>query len=235
MAVATAPDSHALRPISEHARSVSSTVANSSMRLASAVRCIVSASIRPPSGARRAKVAIASIAEAAEVSPSSVYRYFGTKEQVVLRDEYEPEFFEAVEAELVSHPPVAALRYALARIMTDYFSRDDDLAQRRTRYFLEEPGLRAAWTEQTDQFSRAVAEALARVTGRRADELEVQVIGSALVWSMVAAIRHWHAGGYTTPLEEEFNQALAVVENGLQLGAPHGSQPPGAARPRMKG
>ena len=162
-------------------------------------------------------VTIEQIAEAAEVSPSSVYRYFGTKEQVVLRDEYEPQFFEAVEAELVSHPPVEALRRALSQIMTDYFSRDEELARRRTRYFLEEPSLRAAWTEQVDQFVRAVADALARVAGRRSDELEVQVIASVLVWSLAAAVRHWHAGSYATPLEEEIERALAVVESGLQL------------------
>lgn len=162
-------------------------------------------------------VTIEQIADAAEVSPSSVYRYFGTKEQVVLRDEFEPQFFDALESAFAAHPPVEAVRRAVAAIMAQFFSRDDELARRRTRYSLEEPRLRASWAEQVDDFARLVADALARAGGRQPDELQVQVIASALVWTLVAAVRRWHASGYVTALEEEFDRALAVLEGGLQL------------------
>jgi hypothetical protein len=45
------------------------------------------------------------------------------------------------------------------------------------------------------------------------------VIASTLVWALVAAVRRWHASGYATVLEEEFDRALAVVDGGLQLDA----------------
>lgn len=166
-----------------------------------------------------ANVTIDQIADAAEVSPSSIYRYFGTKEQIILRDDFEVEFFDIVETELASHPPVTAVRRALSRIMTEFFDRDDDLFLRRTDYTFGDPALRAAGLVQTDDFARGVAEALARATARPSNEFEVQVIAAALVWSMAAAIRHWRDQQYMTPLEEELEKALALVENGLTLGS----------------
>jgi AcrR family transcriptional regulator len=162
-------------------------------------------------------VTIEQIADAAEVSPSTVYRYFGTKEQVVLRDEFDVQFFEAVEAELRSHPPAEAVRRAVAKILAEFFQRDDDLVLRRTAYTYEEPALRAAALAQTEDFARGVVEALSRAARRPRDDLEVQVVAAALVWSLDAAVRHWHAGGYTTSLEDEIDVALGVVGGGLQL------------------
>jgi AcrR family transcriptional regulator len=160
-------------------------------------------------------VTIEQIAEVAEVSPSSVYRYFGTKEQVVLWDEVDVRFFDTVEAELASHPPVDAMRRAISVAMPQYFDRDDDLAKRKTRYAFEEPALRAALLEQTDLLTRRVAEALARAAGQPVDELEPQVIATTLIAVMMAAARHWHAHGYRTPIGEELERALAIVERGL--------------------
>jgi AcrR family transcriptional regulator len=162
-------------------------------------------------------VTIEQIAEAAEVSPSSVYRYFGTKEQVVLRDDFDVQFFEAVEAELATSPPVDAVRRAVAKILAEFFQRDDDLVRRRTVYTYEEPALRAAALAQTDDFARAVADALSRAARRPRGDLEAQAVAASLVWSLDAAVRHWHAGGYATQLEDEIEVVLAVVERGLNL------------------
>jgi AcrR family transcriptional regulator len=160
-------------------------------------------------------VTIEQIAEAAEVSPSTVYRYFGTKQQIVLRDELEIELVHMVERELGTYPPVEAVRRAVSGLMSDYFDRDEALSRRRTRYALNEPALWASELAQTDQFVGMLATTLARISGRDEIELEDRVIASALMWSLVAAVRHWHDNGYRSSLREDMERALALVEKGL--------------------
>src|SRR5215468_5989716 len=53
------------------------------------------------------------IAAAAEVSPSTFFRYFPTKEDVVLRDDMDDRLFEAFERQPASLSPLAALRAAI--------------------------------------------------------------------------------------------------------------------------
>jgi AcrR family transcriptional regulator len=160
-------------------------------------------------------VTIEEIAEAAEVSPSSVYRYFSTKERTVLWDDVDVRLFDAVEREIANHPPVEAMRRALSGAIAQRFDQDDDLAKRKTRYALEEPALRAALLEQTDEFTQRVAGALARALGETQDDLEPQVIASTLIGAMMTAARHWHAHGYRHPITDELERALAIVERGV--------------------
>ena len=170
-------------------------------------------------------VTIEEIAAAADVSPSSVYRYFVTKEGVVLYDEFDFRLIDAVETELATHPPVEAVRRAVASVMNAFFGRDEELGRRKMRYVFDDPHLHAAMTQQVDEFSQLVAHALAGAAGRDPEDLEVQVIASTLVWALTAAARRWHAEGYERPLQPLLEQALGVVERGLRLDGPARASP----------
>lgn len=159
-------------------------------------------------------VTIEEIADTAEVSPSSVYRYFGSKEQLVLYDDFDVQFLEAAETALTDKSPVQAMRTALAEAMTQFYERDESLARRKTRYALEEPALRPALMEATDEVVRRVAEGL-RSSDAQMDELEAEVTATAMLWAMMAAARHWHRSGYKTPIRHELERALEIVERGL--------------------
>ncbi len=163
------------------------------------------------------EVTIEQIAEAAEVSPSSVYRYFGTKEQLILHEELDLQLLDVLQTELAAHPPVEAARRAIEGVMTRFFGRDEELARRKIRYWADEPAIQAAAARLSEQMAQLVAAALADAVERPPDDLDMQVIATTLVWAMNAAARHWYASGYVQPLEHELQRALTLVENGLRL------------------
>ena len=100
-------------------------------------------------------VTIEEIAAAAEVSPSSVYRYFGTKEGLIVADEFDSMSQEAIEEILDVRDPVGSM----VQIVLRYESEPDQKSTgarkgtrrgvksakgpwRRVRYFFQEPSVR---------------------------------------------------------------------------------------------
>src|SRR5215216_1134024 len=59
------------------------------------------------------------IAEAAEVSPSTFFRYFKTKEDVVSEDRYDDLIIAGIEAAPADLGPLATMRHALKISMSD--------------------------------------------------------------------------------------------------------------------
>ncbi len=163
-----------------------------------------------------ANVTVEQIAEAAEVSASSIYRYFGTKEMVVLHDDLDVRFFTAMEKGVDPHSPVESARRLVAALMMESFA-DEDLARRKLSLALEEPALRPALLAMMSEYAEMAAQGLARASGLDADDLRIRVVAACLAWSLFEALRAWHTSRFQVPLATTFDEALAVLERGLQI------------------
>lgn len=156
-------------------------------------------------------VTIERIAAEAEVSPSSVYRYFGTKEQIVLHDEYDPKAIRALDTEFGAHDPITALRRVITEMVDEMVNDDEDFIRRRMSYVMGEPAVRAGMGRQADEMSADIRQILAKHTGREPGDLEVRVFTAAIVSVFIAAIEYWHETGYRETLHEVLDRSLDVI------------------------
>jgi len=164
-------------------------------------------------------VTIERIAEASEVSPSSVYRYFGTKENVVVWDEYDDAALATVATALEQADPITVLRAVLHGGFADAVVEDGDRIRQRMDLVFSHPAIEAASALQAYEMARRIGRMLAASLDRDPDDLDVHVFAHALVGGMLGALRHWHATGYQTDPTTLVERPLAMLEQGLPLRA----------------
>jgi AcrR family transcriptional regulator len=150
------------------------------------------------------------IATAAGVSPATFYRYFPTKEDVVLQDDYDPLMSELVAARPAQEPPVTAVRRALAQAMGGLDAEEWRIVRERSQLLQSVPALRARSIEQIMAARAALAESLAPRMGKKVTDLEVQALAAACAGAMAAAVEHWTAEGGA--LADHVDRAMSVVE-----------------------
>jgi len=160
------------------------------------------------------------IAEAAEVSPSTFFRYFPTKEDVVLQDDMDLRMIEALEQQPPELGPVAAVRAAAQQMFASYTAADMDIFRETTALTLTVPEIRA---RALDEFARTigvVAEALAKRADRPADDLAVRTAAGAIIGVIMAITMPWEGWSEGAAFEDSFgriDEALALLEAGLPL------------------
>ncbi|MFW6694779.1 TetR/AcrR family transcriptional regulator [Streptomyces sp. MAR4 CNX-425] len=157
------------------------------------------------------------IAEAAEVSPSTVFRYFATKEDIILTDEYDPVLEQAMLSRPADEPPLVALREAVVtslRLLYDEFRPEFMLRMQLVR---EVPALRAQMHESTDQNIELLCGVLSERTGRPRDDFELRVVVGAIFGALTQVLFEWAGRESEWDLVETVDRALAVLERGLTL------------------
>lgn len=158
------------------------------------------------------KVTIEQVAEAAEVSPSTVYRYFGTKERLVLHDDHDEMLLQLLPGLLASGDLMTAVERAIDLMTPEHTIDPDDLTTRRVRLWFEVPEIQAATTLMVDELVDAAAAAVAARPSMNLTEPEARVVMAGIAGVLVAAIRNWHAAGAAeADLLPEIRAGLAVA------------------------
>jgi AcrR family transcriptional regulator len=151
------------------------------------------------------------IASAAEVSPATFFRYFPTKEDVVLADNYDDLLLALVHERPASEPPVRAVRRSMAAALQAVYDLDVETIRERLRLVLSVPALRARRYEQTRATETLLAQELAGRMGATPQDVEVRVVAAAIVAALVVAVEEWAAQGGALP--DHIDQALGALEN----------------------
>ncbi len=126
-------------------------------------------------------VTVETVARAAEVGVASVFRNFGTKERLVLWDEYDPLLFAAVAAHLASKPPLQAMGQGVSDALGAIYDVDRDRVLRRTELIAKTPALQAASRAELHALREGLNRVLApKVTNRLERELLCAVFGATL-------------------------------------------------------
>lgn len=162
-------------------------------------------------------VTVEEIAEAAEISASSVYRYFGTKEQIVLWDEFDPLLQELVATAVTTEVPLAGLREELLAGMARLASQDEQRIIRRVRLALSHPGLEQATVGHAHEVAKVLEDVLARQLGRPVEDLEVQVFSHAFTGGLLGMFHHWQGTGFRDPLRVVIARVFEIFEEGLDI------------------
>jgi AcrR family transcriptional regulator len=157
------------------------------------------------------------IAEAAEVSQSTFFRYFPAKEDVILTDDYDPVIVEAIKAQPPGVSPVEALINGMKAVFLQLSDEEWESERRRQRIYQDVPELRARAMNQTVMAIDMLADALASRDGKSGDDLTYRVIAGALVGVILAIIPPGAPDSFQAGDFGRIEEALRVLEESFRL------------------
>jgi AcrR family transcriptional regulator len=157
------------------------------------------------------------IAEAAEVSPSTFFRYFPTKEDVVLTDDFDPLIVEAIRSQPAGLPPVKALLDGMRAAFGEMDEHAWRLERRRQAIIGAVPELRARILQQTFAAVDLLAGVLAEREGRPADDLTCRVIAGAVVGVVLAVSPPGQGHGFEQYDFPRLEAALRLVRDNFRV------------------
>jgi len=155
------------------------------------------------------------IADAAEVSPSTFFRYFPTKEDVVLQDDMDLLWLEVYRAQPPGLGPLAAMRNSLRVALDNLDAADLGQLREAMDLAMTVPAVRARMLEELARTMQIVAEAVADRSGKSASDFEVRALAGAVVGIAMAA--WFDQPGNLDAFGDRFERGLALLESGLPL------------------
>ncbi len=160
-----------------------------------------------------ANTTVEQIADAAEVSPSTFFRYFPSKELVLMADDLDRVTIDALARQPADLSSLQAFRRAFEITMKTVSEDNWELERTRQRLVFSIPELKATQFDAYHRIIRLLAEADCKRLGRDTDDFEVRVFFGVLAGALMAVI------DLAPGAVDQMYRALDFIEAGMPLGA----------------
>jgi AcrR family transcriptional regulator len=157
------------------------------------------------------------IAEEADVSPSTVFRYFPTKEDIVLTDEYDQLMADELRGRPPGEPWMDSVRHVMRLAIEANNREDPDVARLRARLSVDVPAVRSRMFESMSTTGRLLREAIAERHGKDPDSVEVRVYAMSFIGGLMEVSMYWAEHDFEGELSDLVDRALDVLEHGLPI------------------
>jgi len=164
------------------------------------------------------------ISAAAEVSPATFFRYFPTKEDVVLHEDFNLTVMEKLEAQPGHLTPVAAYRAAVAATFAATTPVEQVAFTESAEFAGTIPEVRSRAVDRLARTIDDLSNVIAHRVGRPEDDAAVRNLAGAITGVVIAATLPWHAAAHDGAVRldlpvmfERIDAGLAHLEAGLPL------------------
>ena len=156
------------------------------------------------------------IIDEVEVSESTFFRYFPTKADVVLSDDFDPLIVDSFRRQPRDLNSIQALRNAFRDAFGRLSPEEVDDQRSRMQIVLGVPELRAAMLDQFASAMKLLETVLAERAGRPPEDLAVRALAGAVVGVAMAVMLAVFEDP-TADLAALLDQAMAHLETGPQI------------------
>jgi AcrR family transcriptional regulator len=158
------------------------------------------------------------IAEAADVSPRTFFRYFDTKVEVIFpKQDDHPDFEEAIAARPSEEGVLEAVHQMIREQLREFFEDDARLKIRQHRLAFRTPSLKSIALEHVHEEQDNLARAFAKRLGVEADALQPRLMAAAIGGTLWTVFERWSENDRPTQegLITLVDDAFALLERGL--------------------
>jgi AcrR family transcriptional regulator len=163
-----------------------------------------------------ANTTIDQIVDPIEISQSTFFRYFPTKEDVVLQDDLDDLMFAAFKRQPAEMSPLSAVRAAMHEVFSGLSAEERAEEREREALIFATPELRSRMLDDFGRTLQMVAELISQRLDHQPNDFALRVFAGALVGAMLAT---------TTAMVEDpeadpftlIDEALGYLEAGLPL------------------
>ncbi|MFT7503915.1 MAG: AcrR family transcriptional regulator, partial [Gammaproteobacteria bacterium] len=170
-------------------------------------------------------VTVGEIAAEVGMAPSTLYRHFRTKEDIVMWDEHDAAIDVALDRALAGRPPLEALRMVFVDELATRYDVDLDFQLRRIRYIYATKQLHAAAVEADLRTRAELATGLEQTMTKPNRPAAAIIAAAASLLALDIAIDRWQADNAKQSLakriEESFPAARANQPAGLKPSPRH--------------